>query len=139
MIVVDTNILVALFFKTLDYEFVAKVLEFDSDWAVPYLWRSEFRNVLSGYVRKELISFPTAILIMEKAENLMQGREYRVSSDQVLVLAQQAHCSVYDCEFVALAENLSSILVTRDHGILKSFPEIALSPEKYIQIRETHD
>lgn len=35
-------------------------------------------------------------------------------------------CSAYDCEFVALAADLTVPLVTTDKKLVKSFPDIAI-------------
>ena len=52
MIAVDTNVIADLY---LESEFTARaeaLLEIDSDWAAPLLWRSEFRNILAGATRR---------------------------------------------------------------------------------------
>ncbi len=47
MIVVDSNVLAYLYLPG-EYTAAAEVLlEHDSDWAAPILWRSEFRNILA--------------------------------------------------------------------------------------------
>lgn len=49
MIVVDSNVLAYLYLPG-EYSTAAEaLLEQDSDWAAPILWRSEFRNILAGY------------------------------------------------------------------------------------------
>ena len=60
MIVVDSNILAYLY---LPGEFTAAaeaLLEREPEWAAPPLWRSEFRNILAGYVRRKMLSFEQA-------------------------------------------------------------------------------
>jgi predicted nucleic acid-binding protein len=49
----------------------------------------------------------------------------------VLELASRSGCSAYDCEFVALAQDLEVPLVTNDRQILKAFPTIAISPSAF--------
>ena len=56
MIVVDTNIIAYLYLPTDLTGQAERLLESDPEWAVPVLWRSEFRNVLALYLRKGLIS-----------------------------------------------------------------------------------
>jgi len=63
----------------------------------------------------------------------MKGWEYEVASFQVMELVASSECSAYDCEFVALAEDLGIPLVTVDKIILKEFPQIAVSLDKYIE------
>lgn len=57
----------------------------------------------------------------------MAEREFTVPSVAVLSLADSSSCSAYDCEFVALAKQLSIKLVTADKKILGEFSEDALS------------
>ena len=49
-------------------------------------------------------------------------------------LAAASTCSAYDCEFVALAQNLGAPLVTVDRQILSQFPEIAVSLDAFIDL-----
>ncbi|MEX0928612.1 MAG: type II toxin-antitoxin system VapC family toxin, partial [Balneolales bacterium] len=97
-------------------------------WVAPVLWKSEFRNVVILYLRKNLIDLPKAIQITEKAENMMKEREFHVNSIQVYNLADKSVCSSYDCEFISLAEELDTKLITMDKQILRSFPELSSKP-----------
>ena len=72
-----------------------------------------------------------AIQVLEEAESQMRGKEYTVSSSKVLHLAEQSGCSAYDCEFVALADDLGVPLVTTDKKILRAFPAIAVALKKF--------
>ncbi len=94
----------------------------DPDWAAPVLWRSEFRNMLAGYLRRGALSLDAALKLQAEAESLMSGREHDVPSGSVLELVHRSQCSAYDCEFVALASQLGVPLVTRDAKLLKAFP-----------------
>jgi predicted nucleic acid-binding protein len=71
MIVADTNVIAYLFIPGDHTEFAEKALRQDQSWAVPFLWRSEFRNVLAGYIRRKNIPFDTAVQIMGQAEALL--------------------------------------------------------------------
>jgi predicted nucleic acid-binding protein len=46
----------------------------------------------------------------------------------VLELTQRSLCSAYDCEYVALAVQLRTKLVTADKQVLQAFPEVAVPP-----------
>lgn len=102
-----------------------QLLQQELVWAAPYLWRSEFRNVLALYIRKELISFTQALKIQCSAESLMKGNEYQVNSLEVLSIVNESSCSAYDSEYVALAKGLKALLVTQDKKVLREFPEIS--------------
>ena len=126
MIVVDTNVIAYLAMPSPYTEAAERLLLREPDWAAPLLWRSEFRNVLSLYLRKGLIRFEEALEIQEEMELLFHGREYDAASLDVLSLVNQSDCSAYDCEFVALAKGLGVRLVTMDRKLVSCFPHIAV-------------
>lgn len=106
-------------------------MEVDSEWTVPFLWRSEFRSVLAFYVRQKIIALDLALRIAREAELMTQDREYEVNSTPVLNLVAGSRCSAYDCEFVVLAQGLNVPLVTSDKRILSEFPSTAVSLEQF--------
>lgn len=127
MIVVDSNILAYLY---LPGDFTAQaeqLLTEDSHWVAPVLWRSEFRNILAGYIRRGSLTLAQAYALQLEAEGLLNGREYEVDSLDVLELVKTSECSAYDCEFVALAKKLGVRLATMDKKLLRNFPERAFS------------
>ena len=89
MSVVDTNIIGYLFLSSEQSLLAEDALKKDSEWAAPILWRSELRNVLLFYMRNKLIKLQHAQLIMDAALKLLRGREYEVSSYEVLRLASE--------------------------------------------------
>jgi predicted nucleic acid-binding protein len=131
VIVVDTN---ALAYLLLGGEGTPRAREAflkDPDWAAPLLWRSELRSVLAMHLRRRRLTLADALLVMREAETLLAGSEYLVESERVLGLAASSRCSAYDCEFVALAEQLGVPLVTSDEEILKAFPKLAVSLDAF--------
>ena len=127
MIVVDTNILVYFHIQGDFTEEATNAYQKDSEWAAPYLWRSEFRNTAMLYLRKELLGLPHLMQLTRSAENIMAGREFHVVSDDVYRLANASSCTAYDCEFVVLAQDLGVPLVTVDKRVLREFPNTAVS------------
>lgn len=91
------------------------------------LWKSEFRNVLILSMRRNLLNLTEAFDLMEEAEHLMTGREHETPSSRILRLAADSGCSSYDCEFVALAQDLGVPLVTSDSKLLAKFKSTAVS------------
>ena len=132
MIVVDTNVIASMWVPNDMDEWVYKVLKKDDDWVAPLLWRSEFRNVLSIYLRKEILELSVVFQATEEAEQLMDANEFEVNSTQVMSLVSDSFCSAYDCEFVALADDLNITLVTFDKKIVREFPDIAISPKEFV-------
>ncbi|HKI46404.1 MAG TPA: type II toxin-antitoxin system VapC family toxin [Balneolales bacterium] len=133
MIVVDTNAIASMWVPNDMDEWVYKVLKKDSDWVAPLLWRSEFRNVLSIYLRKGILELPVVLQAMEEAEQLMDLNEFEVNSTQVMSFVANSSCSAYDCEFLALADDLNIKLVTFDKKIIREFPKIAISPQEFVK------
>lgn len=129
MIIADTNIIAYLLLPTSYSDSAEKLYRFDPHWVAPILWKSEFRNVLTLYLRKKLITPGTALKLQDTAESIMLHNEFDVASSQVFNLVERSACSAYDCEFVALAEYLNCPLVTQDKKVLGSFPSIAVSIE----------
>lgn len=127
MIVADSNILAYLYLPCEFTPYAEQLLMSDPEWVAPMLWRSEFRNILAGYVRRKTMTFEQAYELQREAESLLSGNEYEIDSLDVLTLVRDSACSAYDCEFVALAKRLGIHLITMDKKILQSFPTIAKS------------
>ncbi len=47
-------------------------------------------------------------------------------------LISESNCSAYDCEFVALAQQLDVSLITLDRRILREFPNVAVAPAEFV-------
>lgn len=135
MIVVDTNVIAALYLPN-DHTAQAEALLLQNpNWAAPQLWRSELRNVLTLYLRRQILTFEQACQIQNQAESLMTTNEYQLNSVDIFKLAQASQCSAYDCEFVALARYLNVKLITQDKQILAQFPQYT-SALKDIEIKQ---
>ncbi len=122
MIVVDVNVLAYLWIPG-DLTMLAEAaLARDPHWVSPILWRSEFRNILAGYLRRGALDRDAAARCLDGAESQIAGHEYLVPSDLVMGKVAASTCSACDCEYVALAEDLDAKLVTSDREILTAFP-----------------
>ena len=132
MIVVDTNTIAYLYIQGQRTAQAEKVLMKDNEWITPLLWRSEFMSVLALCFRQGTLSLDDALVVAEAAQQFMQDREFDVPPAQVLQMVSTSKCSSYDCEFVALAESFKVPLITSDKELLKNFPSIAISMEKFV-------
>jgi len=133
MIVVDVNIIAYLYLAGTHTTLCEQLLLQDPAWEVPFLWRSEFNNILASYLRKKLLTLLEAKMIIGKAEAQMNGHEHEVSSQQILSLASDSSCTAYDCEYVALALSLKIPLLTFDKEILNKFKNIAVHPLDFVK------
>ena len=131
MIIADTSLIACLAIRNEDAELAGAVCAADPVWAAPVLWRSEFRHALVKCIQRAGMSLDEAMRALQSAEEIMAGREYQVSSGRVLELAARSKCTGFDCEYVALAQDLDVPLVTADPQILKAFPKTAISLEKF--------
>lgn len=127
MIVVDSNVIAYLYLPGDHTAMAEALLEQDPDWVAPVLWRSEFRSILTGYLRRKTLTFDQACRVQSEAEDLLAQSEFEVDSKAVLELVRDSNCSAYDCEFIALATELHVKLATMDAKLLKAFPKRTIS------------
>ena len=133
MIVVDTNIIAYLCIPGEQTDLADEAFRKDSEWAAPLLWRSEFRNILAGCMRRGQLDRETALRTIEGAEKLFHSREFMVPSEKVLEFVWRSPCSAYDFEFVALANDLGVPFVTADEQVLREFPKIGVHLDDFVK------
>ena len=138
MIVVDTNVMAYRWLPGPRNTEADALVRLDTEWAAPLLWRSEFRNVLAGCIRSGKLSVADAERAMRHAARSLLGGEHAVADDVVLGLVVRSQCSAYDCEFVALAEALGTLLVTEDKALLNAFPKFCRSLSDAVHNRLKH-
>ncbi|MBD2550841.1 type II toxin-antitoxin system VapC family toxin [Microcystis elabens FACHB-917] len=132
MIVVDTNVVAYLLLEGPQTEKAEALLLHDPEWAAPLLWRSELRNVLSGFMRRGQLERKQVLRLQGQAESLLQGREVPVDSADVFRLVEASDCSAYDCEFVAAALALQTRLISSDRQLLRAYPGITTPLEQAV-------
>lgn len=131
MIAVDVNTIAYLWIPGELTELAEKALERDPHWVTSVLWRSEFRNILAGYIRRGGLDPTAARRCLDGAETQLARYEYLLPSDLVMSKVRASTCSAYDCEYVALAEDLRVTLVTSDREILREFPSLTTSLREF--------
>jgi predicted nucleic acid-binding protein len=131
MIVADTNLVVYLFNPSALTPVVEQVYRKDSHWVAPGLWRSEYRNAVAILMRRGLLTLDEAVEKIALAEAVMAQQDFDIVSARILRLAADSGCTAYDCEFVALAQDLKVPLVTSDKEVLTKFKGIAISPQAF--------
>jgi predicted nucleic acid-binding protein len=131
LIVSDTNLIACLLVDGPFKREAQAVYEKDPDWVAPPLWRSEFRHVLIQSLRHGLSTLPDVLELMELAGDLMGGREIESNSTRILRLAADSGCSAYDCEFVALAQDLGISMVSSDRALIAKFKPTVVSLKSF--------
>jgi len=135
LIVVDNSVLV-YFWLPSEFGGLAEAAKGkDATWAAPILWRSEFRSVLAGYLRKKVMTLSEAVTGYLNCQRDLGQHEYSVPTERVMKLVLESQCSAYDCEYAALAEDLDVPLVTNDKQLLREFPKIAVSLKKFVRLK----
>ena len=132
MIVVDTNV-IAYFLIEGDRTPQAQALwQRDSHWCLPSLWRHDFLNVLSTYVRAGGMELSDAMQLWQTADSLCTPMEGGVDMDTALELSVMKEISTYDAQFVFLAHLLSVPLISEDKQLRRRCPETAVSMDDFL-------
>ncbi len=138
MIVVDTNVLVAFVFKGDLHQTARAVFFRDRQWHAPTIWLSEFRNVVVTHLRTGLLEPARGVRGMYSARRIITSvRTHSMEDDAVIRIAIPSRCTAYDCEYVALAQQLRVPLITWDRQVLEAFPEIAQRPDRFLANAQT--
>ena len=132
MIVVDTNIIHYCWVRGVHTDVAQAVRQQDPDWHAPILWRSELRNVLTAYLRRQSLSREQIVEILDAADQALAGSEHVIADQLVLDVVEGSTLTAYDAEFVALASALSVPLVTADKTVLKAFSDRAMTMEAFV-------
>lgn len=128
---IDTSVVAYLLIQGDRTPACRRVFAKDPEWCAPFLWRSEFRNVLRMHMRHAEMPVAGAMARMAEAERLVAGREYSIGSATIFELTAKSPISAYDAEFVCLAGKLGSKLLTTDKQLLRDFRELAITPEDF--------
>lgn len=131
MIVVDTNVMVALLMGGVRGPHAQRLLQQDAGWSAPEIVMSELRNVLVGFIRRGDMTSDEAKTLGYRAEAVLEDRVSRAPGDAVLDTALECGLTAYDAEFVALARALGVGLVTMDAAVLRGAPDVAVPLEAF--------
>ena len=128
MIVVDTNVVAAVVIRgaTIDDAFAARAR--DREWIAPRLLASELLNALSKYlVIAKSLDRDDAVKAFRRGLALVEFPADQGDAVDILNVCTRSGLTSYDAEFVALAIERNTRLVTLDNGILNAYPQIAVS------------
>jgi len=100
-------------------------------WAAPVVWRAEFRSVLAAGLRSGQLTAAEANAAYLNVQADLDRNEFTVPTERVMELVRVSDLSAYDCEYVALAQDLNVPLVTADLLLVRAFPKTAVALEKF--------
>jgi predicted nucleic acid-binding protein len=132
VIVVDTNVIVSFCLRADATELARKAMRKDADWIAPPLWLSEMRDVLATLMRVRALGYDNALTVLAEAEDLMAAHTYATSSRRIMEIARDSGLSAYDSEFVALALDAGTELVTLDKRLAMRFPRVATPLDRFV-------
>ena len=132
MIVADANVVASLVLPGEQSETAEALQRVHAEWVAPPLLLCELRSVFSKLVRSHR---QTALQGLDLLTLALQGVDeltFEPDSQRVLELVAASGCSSYDCEYVAVAEELGCTLATFDAEVLRAFPGIAVHPQALV-------
>ena len=136
MIVAGHSVLVSFWLPGDFTELAEAAKARDGVWAAPVSWRAEFRNMLAAWLRRGLLSETEAAAAYLNCRKDLGAYEYSVPVEHVLKFVLASRCAAAECEYVALAQDLDVPLVTTDKQVLREFPKIAVSLEKFVKLKK---
>ena len=136
MIVVDANVLAYRVIMGEKTALTRQVEQLDSAWAVPLLCKHELANVLWQQLRHDKISSEEVPAYWSDFEAVIGDNEHEVPMPAAVLLAHERGITTYDAQYVWLAQELNTKLVTEDAKLLASSPRESLSMKQYIEARD---
>ena len=127
MLLVDTNIIVPLYVRSVRSPAVAELFAHDPVWRTEPLALIELSNVLITYERARYITAATARDCLNRAAAFLQPHLFRVSHQVALEAALRYGTTAYDARFLALAQQLRMRLVTEDAKLRAVAPALTQS------------
>lgn len=129
MIVADANVVAALVLPHEDSSLAERLLCADGSWVAPPLILAELRSVVATLVRNGRQSAAQGASLFALAVEALEAVTFEPNVRRVMELVAASGCSSYDCEYVAVAEEIGCRLVTLDQAVLRAFPGMAARPE----------
>jgi predicted nucleic acid-binding protein len=127
MVVVDTNVIAALFIRGKLSDAALKLRLRDPVWCVDPFALIEFSNVLATYTRAHYLTATAALEQLRGAEEFLRPNYLGVPNDAALELALRHSVTAYDARFLALAQHVGHKLVTDDNKLRAAAPALTQS------------
>ena len=115
MIVVDCTVVADFFIGNAEMQrSVQSLLEMDSEWIAPVLWRYEFGHVLLKEVRGGRMSQDLMDRFLAAGEKLIVESVVDFDASEIAVLSHTRNLSFYDASYVWLGQTRCLPFYTRD-------------------------
>ena len=135
MVLVDTNILLALLVDS-DWSQHARALYArDPNWRTESHGLVELSNVLTRYVRVRKLTMARALAALSEAEAVIGKGIYKVAHGDALEIAVKDGVSAYDARFLRAAKLLGMPLITEDVKLRKAAPNLTCSLAEALAVR----
>ena len=133
MIVVDTNIVVALLIESARTPDTQRLYDSDPSWSTEPFALIEFSNVLATYHRAKRVTAAKAATYLSHARDLLQDHLCRVEAATALKIAMDFGVSAYDAHFLGVAWERGVKLTTEDAKLRAAAPQITQSLDEAIK------
>ena len=132
MIVVDTNVVLAVVVRSDATQAALAARARDAVWIVPRLFVSEaLQSLLKYVVVAKSMDRDQALRTFKRAKDLVQTGPSEPEPLDVLNTAIRLGLTAYDSEYVATAELHGLRFVTLDGQVLKAAPGVAVTPADF--------
>jgi predicted nucleic acid-binding protein len=127
MLVVDTNIIAALYIRGAYTDGVHQLRRRDDLWRTDPFAVIEFSNILATYQRAHYLTTTEAQRCLAQADRFLRPHYVEVPHDTALALAIRHGVTAYDARFLALAQRVGLRLVTEDEKLRAAAPVLTQS------------
>ena len=132
MIVADTNLVAYFVIPGTSTQQAERVRAKDKVWVAPPFLPHELLNVMTTYVRRNMLDRDEALRAYRRGLTLVTISDLPFDPVAILNLATSSACAAYDAEFVWLAKELGVPLVTADQEVLRAFPGVAVGLDQFV-------
>ena len=130
MLVVDSNVVLAMPLREPEREASEALLRFDPIWIAPMIIWYEIHNVLLFKVRGNEITQERARDEIALSSALLHMIDPTQIPLDIWGIAHDAELTFYDATYVALARHMGTRLATNDQRILAGAPDVAALPSE---------
>jgi predicted nucleic acid-binding protein len=133
MIVVDANVIVYRYIQGPFTPLAEALLRRDSDWRTASLWQFEFASALATMMRANVLNKKQGMNALTAAMAEMPPRQAEVAQEQAIHIALRDRISVYDAQYIALAEILNLRCITADQPLARKTPSRSILLSDFVK------